>query len=134
MDDDDHSYSDPELDELPANTLLEYETAAIHATQHQSPPADESNYGSDEDDEVINLDDTVRPPRFTRDAQDSGYHPVDNGNAHNDYGDPMDVEEPQQEPPPSQAQSQSQVGMEGLLQRLKKVRVPSPLSSPCSSM
>jgi hypothetical protein len=135
MDDDDHSYSDPELDELPANTLLEYEAAAIHATQpqRQSPPAAESNYGDgdDDDDEVVNLDAAAGPPRFARNAHDSGYHPTYDtkaiGHAHNDYGEPMDVEEPQHDSPVLQ----SQVDTQGLLERLKRVRTQSPRAPSC---
>jgi hypothetical protein len=116
MDDDDHGFSDPELDDLPVNTLLEYETAAIRATQNQSAPAPESTYGSDEDDEVVNLDDAGAPSRFAIGAKDSGYHAAYAGNAPNDYGEPMEVEEEVQEPP-----LQSQANMEAVLQRLKKV-------------
>ncbi|KAF2844305.1 hypothetical protein T440DRAFT_523596 [Plenodomus tracheiphilus IPT5] len=66
MDDDDFDFSDPDLDDLPANTLQHLEASAIRATQHQHQHyanADpESDYGLDDGDEVINLNDTAAPP------------------------------------------------------------------------
>lgn len=61
MDDDEFDFSDTDLDDLPANTLQHLEATAIHATQHQghAHPAPESDYGLDDGDEVVNLDDAA---------------------------------------------------------------------------
>lgn len=83
-DDDDFDFSDHDLDDLPANTLLHLEANAIRATQHQaqqhheddqhhehhrqhalqsrSNARPESDYGLDDGDIVINLGDTTAPP------------------------------------------------------------------------
>jgi len=116
--DDDFDFSDPDFDDLPANTLLQIEANAIRATQHQ-PAAPESDYGLDDGDEVVNLDDG--PPRafeaaaqYTQGRQDYAYadHYEQAGNGAL-YRDDMDVEQPPR---------QSQADPEALLSRIKKVR------------
>ncbi|KAF2028366.1 hypothetical protein EK21DRAFT_69948 [Setomelanomma holmii] len=59
MDDDEYDldFSDPDLDDLPANALQHLEATALRATQHHTTAAPESDYGLDEGDEVVNLDD-----------------------------------------------------------------------------
>ncbi|KAF1926913.1 uncharacterized protein M421DRAFT_102043 [Didymella exigua CBS 183.55] len=54
--DDDFDFSDHGLDDLPANAIAQFEAAAIRATQ-QPQTAPRSDYGLDDDDEVVNLDD-----------------------------------------------------------------------------
>jgi hypothetical protein len=111
--DDDFDFSDPDLDDLPANTLQQIEANAIRATQHP-PTAPESDYGLDDADEVVNLDDgpprTLNAaPRYTQDQQDYSYA----HGAEQLYPDDMDVEE-------QPRQSQADPGQ--LLARIKKVR------------
>lgn len=64
MSDGDFDFSDHDLDDLPANTIEQFEAAAIRATQQQQQqqqqtrqPAGGSDYGLDDADEVVNLDD-----------------------------------------------------------------------------
>ena len=118
MDEDDFDFSDSDLDDLPANTLQHLEANAIRATQRQAQPAPESDYGLDDGDEVINLDDddagpahaySVAAPQYTQTLQDYDY----NHDEHNGpYEDQMEVEE---QPRQSQADSGQ------LLSRIKKV-------------
>jgi hypothetical protein len=114
---DNFDFSDPDFDDLPANTLLQIESNAIRATQHQ-PAAPESDYGLDDGDEVVNLDDGPprafeAAPQYTQGRQDYAYadHYAQAGNAL--YQDDMDVEEPPR---------QSQADPGALLSRIKKVR------------
>jgi hypothetical protein len=84
-DDDEYGFSDPDLDYLPIDTLQEFETNALRATQQPqdhhyhdyrdyrdnhdhyqnhrqaSPATPESDYGLD-DDQVVDLDDTASHP------------------------------------------------------------------------
>lgn len=130
--DDDFEFSDDDLDDLPANTLQQLETTAIHATQHDEAPAAESDYGLDDGDEVINLDDAAPPPQASpwvnvsqqqqqqqqhRQPQESYPHANvdDNDNDNGYYNDAMEVEE---QPHRSQADPNQ------LLLRIKKVRLP----------
>jgi hypothetical protein len=134
MDEDEFDFSDPELDDLPANTLLHLEENALRATQPQQQQqqqqqqhfqaAPESDYGLDDGDEVVNLDDdddagathayhaaaaASAHPQYTQAQQ--GYHHPHNG--HNElYQDQMQVEE---QPYRSQADPAQ------LLSRIKKV-------------
>ncbi|KAF1850566.1 uncharacterized protein K460DRAFT_372785 [Cucurbitaria berberidis CBS 394.84] len=57
MDDDDFDFSDHDLDDLPANELQHLEASAVRATQQQTQAAPESDYGLDDGEEVVNLDD-----------------------------------------------------------------------------
>lgn len=114
MDDDEFDFSDHDLDDLPANTLQQLETTAICATQHHrnDSAAHGSDYGLDDGDEVVNLDDEADAPGFAPAQQNYGYNPTNtDGNAL--YGDAMEVEEPPR---------QSQADVSKLLQRIKKVR------------
>ena len=59
-DDDDFGFSDHDLDDLPAHALQHLEASAIRATQHPTPAApSESDYGLEDGDEVVNLDDEL---------------------------------------------------------------------------
>jgi hypothetical protein len=119
MDEDDFDFSDSDLDDLPANTLLHLEENAIRATQQPPHPAPESDYGLDDGDEVVNLDDDdagpphayhVAAPQYTQPPPSQDYH------AHGPderYEPPMDVEE-------QPYRSQADPGQ--LLSRIKKVR------------
>ncbi|KAF1838889.1 hypothetical protein BDW02DRAFT_487865 [Decorospora gaudefroyi] len=71
MADDAFDFSDDDLDDLPTNALQHLEANAIRATQRQATTAPESDYGLDDGDEVVNLDD-----------------------APTQHNDPMDVEDP----------------------------------------
>jgi hypothetical protein len=118
MDEDDFDYSGSDLDDLPTNTLQHLEANAIRATQPPAPPAPESDYGLDEGDEVVNLDDddagahhaySVVAPQYNQAQPEYAYH--DNG--HNEpYEDQMEVEE-------QPYRSQGDPGQ--LLTRIKKV-------------
>jgi hypothetical protein len=118
MDEDDFDFSDSDLDDLPANTLLDLEENAIRATQQPPHPAPESDYGLDDGDEVVNLDDDnagqahayrVAPPQFTQPPQ--GYDYANDG--HNElYAPQMEVEE---------QPHRSQADPDQLLSRIKKV-------------
>jgi hypothetical protein len=125
MDEDDFDFSDPDLDDLPANTLHHLEANALRATQQQQQQqphaAPESDYGLDDGDEVINLDDDddagathayhAAEPQYTQAAQQGYDYPY---NGHNElYPDQMQVEE--QQPYRSQADPAQ------LLSRIKKV-------------
>lgn len=124
-DDDDFDFSDRDLDDLPANTLQQLETTAIRATQHREAPAPESDYGLDDGDEVINLDDAARPPQpspwVNAPPQHHQHYQQDDHqttNVHDNgyYSDAMEVEE---QPRRSQADPNQ------LLLRIKKVQHPS---------
>lgn len=87
MDEDDFDFSDSDLDDLPANTLHHLEANAIRATQQPALSAAESDYGLDDGEEVINLDDddtgpthaynNVAAPQYTPAQEEYTYH--DNG-------------------------------------------------------
>lgn len=103
--DDDFDFSDDGLDDLPANTLQQLETTAIQATQSRARNnAPESDYGLDDGDEVINLDDTVVPPQASPwaavdtpnlpRAPPQGYdYSYNNGNANGAYDGAMELDE-----------------------------------------
>jgi hypothetical protein len=127
-DDYDYDFSDSDLDDLPANTLLHLEANAIRATQQPARAAPESDYGLDDGDEVINLDDDDDDD-FSQAQQAHGYNSnstsssnrnnknkTNNNNnnisSHALYGEQMQVEEL---PRPSQADAGQ------LLSRIKKV-------------
>ena len=115
MDEDDFDFSDSDLDDLPANTLHHLEENAIRATQHPPQAVQESDYGLDDGDEVINLDDddagaanaySVAAPQYTQAQQGYDYH------QNEVYQEQMEVEE---QPYRSQADPNQ------LLSRIKKV-------------
>ncbi|RAR06576.1 hypothetical protein DDE83_006911 [Stemphylium lycopersici] len=136
MADDDFGFDDDDFDDLPANTLQHLEATAIRATQqphqqpHQQPPAPESDYGLDDGEEVVNLDDASGPqrasawvaadaPQYAQPQQDYDYdhdhgqHPQDDADtASCFYNEPMDMEEPPR---------RSQADPNQLLQRIKKL-------------
>jgi hypothetical protein len=123
-DDEFDDFSDDDLDDLPANALQHLEASAIRATQHQPDADPESDYGLDDGDEVVNLDDASGPPRastwvtdqapqYTQPQHNYDYSYDDNDNENDDHDDHMDVEEPPR---------RSQADPNALLQRIKKVR------------
>lgn len=123
MDEDDFDFSDLGLDDLPADTLHNLEASAIRATQHQAPPAPESDYGLDDGDEVVNLDDdddagpphayNLPAPQYAQaqQAYDNDYTHTHNGEDSLDQ-DRMEIEEPPR---------RSQADPNMLLTRIKKV-------------
>jgi hypothetical protein len=137
-DDDFDDFSDDDLDDLPANALEHLEASAFQATQHQQGATEpESDYGLDDGDEVVNLDDASGPPRaspwvtvthqapqYTQpqhdydDAYDDGYGQTADEQT---YDGQMDVEDEVQEVEPPR---RSQADPNALLQRIKKVRCP----------
>ncbi|KAI4908774.1 hypothetical protein J4E90_008510 [Alternaria incomplexa] len=114
-DDDFDDFSDDDLDDLPADALQHLEASAIRATQHQPDTEPESDYGPDDGDEVVNLDDAHSPPPlYALDEEGYDSHIDDNINdiiEHCHY-DQMEVEE---QPRRSQADPNA------LLQRIKKL-------------
>jgi hypothetical protein len=130
MSDDDFDFSDHDLDDLPANTIEQFEAAAILATQQQTTQhaASESDYGLDDGDEVINLDDQDRfaqaqqgrahDSHATYDAYDAYEEgtTIDEGNTyqheHEHEHEHMQLVEPPR---------QSQADPDQLLSRIKKV-------------
>lgn len=126
MDDDEFDFSDHDLDDLPANTLQHLEASAIRATQRQPSAAPESDYGLDDGDEVVNLDDAAKPPHASpwvnvdappptqpQQEYDCDDHNHDHSHGENGDNDTMDVEE---------LPRRSQADPTPLLQRIKKVR------------
>jgi hypothetical protein len=119
MDDEDFDFSDSDLDDLPANTLQHLEANAVRATQQQAPAAPESDYGLDEGEEVVNLDDddgpahaySVPAPQYLQPQPEYRDAEVDDG-GHELHEDQMEVEG---QPRPSQADPSQ------LLSRIKKV-------------
>jgi hypothetical protein len=131
MADDEFDFSDDDLDDLPANTLQHLEASAIRATQHQATAAPDSDYGLDDGDEVINLDDAPGPhdaspwvtanghaPQYTQPVEE--YHDDHDQNYDHDHhvDDQLDNYHTEVEEPPRK----SQADPNQLLQRIKKVR------------
>ncbi|KAF1937360.1 hypothetical protein EJ02DRAFT_506040 [Clathrospora elynae] len=113
MADDEFGFDDDDLDDLPANTLQHLEASAFRATQHQTHAAPGSDYGLEDGDEVVNLDDASGPPRASpwvspqeRDAYDDAYVPNEDTQRYSDV-----------EGPPRR----SQADPDQLLQRIKKL-------------
>ncbi|KAH7072219.1 hypothetical protein BKA63DRAFT_65103 [Paraphoma chrysanthemicola] len=114
----DFDFSDAELDDLPAHALQHLEASAVRATQHHAHSqralaAPESDYGLDDGDEVVNLDDDdAAAPRYTppRQPYDYARHGDEQPGAH--VADDMDVDE---QPRRSQADATQ------LLSRIKKL-------------
>jgi hypothetical protein len=110
--DDDYDFSFDGLDDLPADTLHQLESAAIQATQAPvNAPASDYGLEDGDGDEVINLDDDVAPPQASPwvDLAESRY-----GRAMRSQEDVMDVDEQPR---------QSQVDVGRLLERIKKVQI-----------
>lgn len=118
-DDDDFDFSDHDLDDLPANTIEQFEAAAIRATQQPQTRTGESDYGLDDGDEVINLDDEAG---FAHGPHGRGHDPYDTHDAYHAYDEGTTIDESNyrltQPPRPSQADPDQ------LLSRIKKVRQP----------
>ncbi|RYO13815.1 hypothetical protein AA0111_g12148 [Alternaria arborescens] len=118
-DDDLDDFSDDDFDDLPANALDDLEASAIRATQQPQqqqllfdPEADSDDYGLEDGDEVVNLDDASGPPRASQDYDYAyDYDHNQNGDGQTYHGQ-MEVEE---QPRPSQADPNA------LLQRIKKL-------------
>ena len=118
MDEDDFDFSDSDLDDLPANTLHHLEANAIRATQHQAPPAPESDYGLDDGDEVVNLDDDDARPAHAYSVAAPQYSQAQQGYDYNhDEDDGLDQDQMEVEEQPRR----SQVDSNQLLLRIKKV-------------
>ncbi|KAF9693339.1 hypothetical protein EKO04_008592 [Ascochyta lentis] len=93
MSDDDFDFSDHDLDDLPANTIQQFEADAIRATQQQQQQqqsqhtrnaAPESDYGLDDGDEVVNLDDADALHSDAHDPHDT-YHTYDTHHTHHTH-------------------------------------------------
>lgn len=122
MDEDDFGFSDTEFDDLPTDTLHHLEANAIRATQHQAQQAPESDYGLDDGDEVVNLDNddagtlhaySAAAPQYTQVQRGyASYTHHHNGNQALHHQDEMQVDE---QPYRSQADPAQ------LLSRIKKV-------------
>ncbi|RMZ71945.1 hypothetical protein GMOD_00009305 [Pyrenophora seminiperda CCB06] len=77
MSDDEFDFSDDDLDDLPANTLDYLEANAFRATQHQANRThdSQSDYGLDDGDQVVNLDDADAPQYTTQQQEEeNGEH------------------------------------------------------------
>ncbi|KAF2262147.1 hypothetical protein CC78DRAFT_535031 [Lojkania enalia] len=115
--DDDFSFSDHDLDDLPANALQQLETTAILSTQQPAsafPP--ESGYGLDDADEVINLDDeAAAPPQQPHRNQHQRQHQHSDPRGGHGYHGAAEAEEDPMMPP------RSQVDINQLLLRIKKL-------------
>jgi hypothetical protein len=120
-DDDDFGFSDSDLDDLPANTLQHLEANAVRATQHQQQAGPESDYGLEDGDEVVNLDDdnpaahhaySAAAPQYTQPQPDHAYDDSHGQQQQQLYADQMEVEE-------QPYRSQADPGQ--LLSRIKKV-------------
>jgi hypothetical protein len=127
MSDDDFNFSDHDLDDLPANTIEQFEAAAIRATQQPQTRRIESDYGPDDADEVINLDDEDGH------AQGQRHDPYDTYDAYEAYDEGTTIDEShykQTQPPQGSAWQvvepprQSQADPDQLLSRIKKVGQP----------
>lgn len=123
MDEDDFDFSDAEFDDLPPDTLHHLEANALRATQHQALAAPESDYGLDDGDEVVNLDNeddatiahAYKPaaPQYAQVQRgDDSYTHDDDGEEALHHQDEMQVDE---QPYRSQADPTQ------LLSRIKKV-------------
>jgi len=115
MDDDDFGFSDSDLDDLPANTLQHLEANAVRATQHQQQTGPESDYGLEDGDEVVNLDDdnAAAHAAYSVAAQPQQAYAYDDSHGQQQlYADHMEVEE-------QPYRSQAEPGQ--LLSRIKKV-------------
>ncbi|KAJ4350871.1 hypothetical protein N0V95_004370 [Ascochyta clinopodiicola] len=128
-DDDDFDFSDHDLDDLPANTIQQFEAEAIRATQQQQQTqqqtrhaAPESDYGLDDGDAVVNLDDAdsfpqaqhteAHDPYDTYDTYDAYDTTIDESHDHvHAHNHVQAVEQPRQ----------SQADPDQLLSRIKKL-------------
>ncbi|KAF2010494.1 hypothetical protein BU24DRAFT_399888 [Aaosphaeria arxii CBS 175.79] len=124
--DDDFDFDDDGFDDLPDDALQELEFTAIRATQAQPAPFNapvESNYGEEDEDELIDLRDQNGIPRqqsWANAPSQPSRARFDHVYAHNDYAqdnpsqnDSMDIDE--------QQPRRSQVDPQQLLLRVKKL-------------
>ncbi|KAF2998828.1 hypothetical protein E8E13_002371 [Curvularia kusanoi] len=123
MSDDDFEFSDHDLDDLPANTIEQFEAAAILATQQQQRTqhtASESDYGLDDGDEVINLDDEEG---FVQVQQGRAPKPHATHHSYDAYEEGTTIDEGSIFPQTQliEAPRQSQADPEQLLSRIKKL-------------
>jgi hypothetical protein len=121
MSDDEFDFSDHDLDDLPANTIEQFEAAAIRATQQPQTQRAESNYGLDDGDEVVNLDDDAAG--YAQGQQGRGHDPYDTHDANDAYDEGTTIDESNRyefvqtaEPP-----RRSQADPDQLLSRIRKV-------------
>lgn len=127
-DDDDFDFSDHDLDDLPANTIEQFEAAAIRATQQPQTRRAKSDYGLDDADEVVNLDDDDGY------AQGQRHDPYDAYDTYDTYDEGTTIDESnnyrQTQPPQGSAWQAveppqgSQADPDQLLSRIKKVGWP----------
>ncbi|KAL6703391.1 hypothetical protein ACN47E_009733 [Coniothyrium glycines] len=116
MDDEDFGFSDHDLDDLPPHALQHLEAKAARATQRPTYRAPSSDYGLDDGDEVVNLDD--HQPSHAHAYAGTEHVPAldeaEDGDTRNVrlQGHPGALE---QQPPRSQADPDQ------LLQRIKKL-------------
>ncbi|KAJ4377157.1 hypothetical protein N0V86_006598 [Didymella sp. IMI 355093] len=124
MSDDEFDFSDHDLDDLPTNTIEQFEAAAIRATQQPQPQTQtqraESDYGIDDGDEVVNLDDDAA---YAQGQQGRGRDPYDTYDAHDAYDEGTTIDESNSyefvqtvEPP-----RRSQADPDQLLTRIRKL-------------
>ncbi|KAF2623243.1 hypothetical protein BU25DRAFT_401073 [Macroventuria anomochaeta] len=125
MSDDEFDFSDHDLDNLPANTIEQFEAAAIQATQQQQQQqtrhaALESDYGLDDGDEVINLDDE---DGFAPGQQGRGHAPYDTYDTYDAYEEGTTIDEGSRYENVHVVQQprQSQADPDQLLSRIKKL-------------
>jgi hypothetical protein len=127
MSDDEFDFSDHDLDDLPANTIEQFEAAAIRATQQPQQPqqqtrraAAESDYGVDDGDEVVNLDDERG---FVQAQQGRTHDPYDTHDTYDAYdeGTTIDESHNHEHMQATQPPRQSQADPDQLLSRIKKV-------------
>ena len=155
MSGDDFDFSDHDLDDLPANTFEQFEAAAIRATQQQATQqqttqqqttqqqhaALASDYGLDDGDEVINLDDQDRFAQPQQGRAHASHATYDAYDAYEegttiDEGDTYQHEHENEHMQLVEPPRQSQADPDQLLSRIKKVgqllllTCTSPLPSP----
>lgn len=125
MSDNDFGFSDHDLDDLPANAIEQFEAAAIRATQQPPPTANaapESDYGLDDGDEVVNLDDAAEFAQGPRghDSYGGAYEAYEAYEAF-DEGTTIDEGNTHEHVQTVPAPRPSQADPDQLLARIKKV-------------
>ncbi|OSS53209.1 hypothetical protein B5807_02948 [Epicoccum nigrum] len=135
MSGDDFDFSDHDLDDLPANTFEQFEAAAIRATQQQATQqqatqqqhaALASDYGLDDGDEVINLDDQDRFAQPQQGRAHASHATYDAYDAYEegttiDEGDTYQHEHENEHMQLVEPPRQSQADPDQLLSRIKKL-------------
>lgn len=122
MSNDDFDFSDHDLDDLPANTIQQFEADAIRATQQQQQQtrhtAPESDYGLEDGDEVINLDDEQG---FAQAQHGRAHDSHDTHDTYHDYDTTVDEGNYYKITQVAEQPRQSQADPDQLLSRIKKV-------------